>query len=511
MTDWTDGYVTDIEYAYAYCQELNPVRATLALLSKGLAVPEFETACELGFGQGLATNLHAAASATHWYGTDFMPGQVAFAQDLNRISDADARLFDESFEEFVHRSDLPDFDFIGLHGVWSWINEDNRDLIVSFLRTRLKPGGIVYLGYNAAPGWSGFAPLRHLMKQFGETMVAPSTGGIDGIAGAVGFADQFLKANPAFAAANPMVVDRFEKVKTQDPAYLAHEYFCANWHPVYFSDMAARLGAAKLAFAAPARYLDHLDVLNLTPEQSGFLEQIPDPVFRESTRDMMIARRFRSDYWIKGSRTLLPGVLGDRLRAQRVVLLRPRTEVSLVVRGGLREVEMQEAVYGPILDALAGQQPIAIGAVEAAVAENGLTLPQVVQALLVLGGDNHLAPAQSEEVVATARQRTDALNRHIVKLAREGAIIDFLASPVTGGGIRMGRIQHLFLDAHLHAGTSPADWVDHVWPILAAQGQKIIKDGTELQSDAENRAALLEQAERFANTQLPVFQALQLV
>lgn len=511
MTDWTDGYVTDIDYAYAYCQELNPVRAALALLSKGVAVPEFETACELGFGQGLATNMHGAASATHWYGTDFMPGQVAFAQDLNRISGADARLFDQSFEEFCHRSDLPDFDFIGLHGVWSWINEDNRDLIVSFLRNRLKPGGIVYMGYNAAPGWSGFAPLRHLMKQFGDSMVASSQGGVDTIAAAVGFADRFLTANPAFAAANPMIVERFEKVKTQDPVYLAHEYFCADWHPVYFSDMVGRLGEAKLAFAASARYLDHLDVLNLTPEQSGFLEQIPDPVFRESTRDMMIVRRFRSDYWMKGARTLLPGVLGDRLRAQRVVLLRPRSEISLVVRGGLREVEMQEAVYGPILDALAGQQPIAIGAVEEAVAQNGLSLPQVVQALLVLGGDNHLAPAQPEAVVSAARHKTDALNRHIVRLAREGTVIDYLASPVTGGGIRVGRIQQLFLDALLHAGTSPADWVTHVWPILAAQGQKIIQDGKELQSDGENRAALLDQAERFADGQLPVFKALQLV
>ena len=51
MTDWTSGYVADIDYTFGYYPELNPLRVQLAFLFQGLAYPEFSNACELGFGQ----------------------------------------------------------------------------------------------------------------------------------------------------------------------------------------------------------------------------------------------------------------------------------------------------------------------------------------------------------------------------------------------------------------------------------------------------------------------------
>jgi hypothetical protein len=35
MSDWNDGYITDIGYTYGYYPELNPLRTPLALLSTG--------------------------------------------------------------------------------------------------------------------------------------------------------------------------------------------------------------------------------------------------------------------------------------------------------------------------------------------------------------------------------------------------------------------------------------------------------------------------------------------
>ena len=75
MSDWTSGYVTDIGYTFGYYAELNPLRVKLAFLNAGLVCPTFGTACELGFGQGVSANIHAAASVTHWHGTDFNPSR----------------------------------------------------------------------------------------------------------------------------------------------------------------------------------------------------------------------------------------------------------------------------------------------------------------------------------------------------------------------------------------------------------------------------------------------------
>jgi hypothetical protein len=62
VNDWTDGYVADIEYTYGYFGELNPLRTALLFLNAGLMPPKIQTACELGFGQGVSVNVHAAAS-----------------------------------------------------------------------------------------------------------------------------------------------------------------------------------------------------------------------------------------------------------------------------------------------------------------------------------------------------------------------------------------------------------------------------------------------------------------
>jgi hypothetical protein len=70
MTDWTAGYVADIGYTFGYYQELNPLRARLAFLNAGLVPPNNGVHCELGYGQGMSANIHAAASGSVKKGSD---------------------------------------------------------------------------------------------------------------------------------------------------------------------------------------------------------------------------------------------------------------------------------------------------------------------------------------------------------------------------------------------------------------------------------------------------------
>ena len=138
MSDWTSGYVTDIGYTYGYYNELNPNRASLAFLNAGYMPPSSGVHCELGYGQGLSVNIHSAASGSAWYATDFNPSQAAFAQSLAYATGADAHLTDEPFADFCNCSDLPDFDSIGLHGIWSWISDENRSSLLTSFVANLK-------------------------------------------------------------------------------------------------------------------------------------------------------------------------------------------------------------------------------------------------------------------------------------------------------------------------------------------------------------------------------------
>lgn len=509
MSDWTAGYVADIGYTFGYYQELNPIRVKLAFLGAGLACPEFGTACELGFGQGMSANLHAAASVTQWHGTDFNPAQAAFAQELAAVSGAGARLFDDAFADFGHRADLPEFDYIGLHGIWSWISDENRAVIVDFVRRKLKVGGVLYIGYNTLPGWAAFAPMRHLMTEHAEIIGAEGRGIVSRINDAIEFADKLLATNPLFARANPLVGERVKKLKEQNRHYLAHEYFNRDWHPMHLATMADWLEPAKVGYACSAHYLDHMDAVNLSLEQQAFLKEIPDVMFRESVRDFMVNQQFRRDYWVKGARRLNPLEQAEALRAQEVVLVSHRPDVSLKVAGVLGEATLTDAIYAPVLDALAGHKPRSLGQIEQAVKEHNVNFAQLLQVVMVLTGAGHLAPVQDEGVGSRAKRTADKLNAHLLNKSRGSNDISYLASPVTGGGVTVGRFQQLFLLALGQGKKQPAEWAQHAWQVLASQGQKLVKEGKALDTPEENVAELTAQAQAFAEKQLPILKALQ--
>ena len=80
-----------------------------------------------------------------------------------------------------------------------------------------------------------------------------------------------------------------------------------------------------------------------------------------------------------------------------------------------------------------------------------------------------------------------------------------------GGGVSVGRFQQLFVLALAQNRKAPADLARFVWDILAAQGQKIVKDGAPLETPEDNIAELTIQAQTFADKQLPILKALQVV
>lgn len=510
MSDWTAGYVTGIDYTYGYYTELNPLRVKLAFLNAGLVCPEFGTACELGFGQGMSTNIHAAASVTQWHGTDFNPAQAGFSQELAHASGADARLFDEAFADFAHRTDLPNFDYIGVHGIWSWISDANRAVIVDFVRRKLKVGGVLYISYNTQPGWAAMVPMRDLLTGHFEIMSASGQGIASRIDAALEFAEKLLATHPIYARTNPQVAERLKKIKEQNRNYLAHEYFNRDWLPMPFARMAEWLSPAKLNYACSAQYLDHIDTLNLTPGQQALLKEIPDAMFRETVRDFMVNQLFRRDYWVKGARKLNTLAQAEALRVQRVMLVQSRAAVSLKVTGSLGEATLQEAVYDPILDVLIDYQPKTLGQVEQAVKAQGINFGQVMQAAMALIGSGALQAVQDDAVIAKAKKQSGKLNIFLMDKARGSGEISYLASPVTGGGVSVSHFQQLFLLAKNQGRKQPGEWAQFVWQTLATRGKKIVKDGKTLETAEENLAELMAQAQSFAEKQLPILKALQI-
>ena len=510
MSDWTSGYVADIDYTFGYYNELNPNRATFAFLRAGYVPPNTGVHCELGFGQGLSVNIHAAASGSEWYATDFNPSQAAFATSLAVTSGSKVHLTDEAFVDFCNRPDLPEFDTIGLHGIWSWISDENRAVIVDFIRRKLKMGGALYISYNTLPGWSTFAPMRHLMTVHANEMGSYGKGVISRIDSALDFAQQLLDTNPKFAMANPSVVDRLKIVAEQDRHYLAHEYFNKDWHPMYFATIDQWLSPAKIGFACSANYLDFLDEVNLTPEQQTMLKGIADKSFKESVRDFMVNQQFRKDYWIKGARKLSVLEQAELIKMHKLVLTSNRENISPKITGSLGEINFVEAIYSPVLDLMADHKIRSVEEIAAYVKEKEVSFPQLVQVVMALIGMGYMASAQADDQISRSQHATSKLNNTLINKARYSRDITFLASPVTGGGIEVSEIHQLFLLAITEGKKQPQEWAQAAWVALSSQNRLVLKDGKVVETAEGNIEELKKQAIDFANKSLPILKALKI-
>lgn len=514
-----EGYVEGSNYLYAYVPELNPLHAQLQLLAAGVAVPRMATACELGFGQGVTANMFAAASPVRWFGTDFNAAQAATAQEMGAVSGANPGFSDQSFSEFCARPDLPDFDFIGLHGIWTWVSDENRSIIVDFIRRKLRPGGVVYVSYNALPGSVAMLPMRDVLMGY-AAMAAPGHDIVTKARASLDFAERLLASGSQSSLTNPQIAEQIRMLKKDNTSYIVHEYFGREWNPMSFSRAFEWLSAAKLDYACSARYIDSVEPANLEAAQQAIVQEIPDAVLRETTRDLLMNRKFRRDYWVKGLRRLSAAEQAQALRRQRIVLSRVRSDVPLKISGALREIAFPPVICDPILDCLADHRPKTVAQIEETVAPHGLAFPQIRDCLYALLDTYSLSCAQDDATAAAARPKTDRLNAYLrdkaAKFLQEkagGSFPFILASPVTGAAVRVDRLQQLFIDAMLQGRQQPQDIARQVMPLLQSAGMTVVDQGAPLttSSDEQLLTVLTTRAATFVRDLLPMLRALQIL
>jgi SAM-dependent methyltransferase len=508
---WSEGYVSDVAYTYGYYPQLNPANAKLVFAFAGIDFSDqIATACELGFGQGITLNIHAAASSVQWFGTDFNPEHAAFAQKIASVAGSEARIYEDSFADFYARKDLPNFDFIGLHGIWSWISQENKINIINFLKEKLNPGGVVYISYNTMPGWASFAPVRRLMAEFGDAMSAGGDSTIKQFKDALNFSDEVFNLAAGFKAANPSAEIRLKSLKKQSTSYLVHEYMNQSWEPTYFSDVADKLSAAKLSYACSADCLSQIDDVNFSPDQAKFINGIENRNFKESVRDLMLNRQFRSDYWVRGARRLNFLEHLEAIRSQQIVMPFERSSINPKFKSLRGEITMDPRVYDPLLEVLSDNKTISIGDLEVKVKKSNLTFSEISQALMVLFGQNYIFPVLADSNYQARLERSKKFNHYVVQRATLSRNVSYLISPVTGGGFDVGWLGLLMLNAMSGGLKQPSQIASFVLAQLDRSGEKLTKNGSILVDNTEISKELTESAIEFTSKKLKVLHNLHI-
>ena len=508
---WNEGYFTEGTYTYGYYRELSPAWQRFCLLANGYEISEpgpDSVHCELGFGQGVSINVHAAAVPGRYTGTDFNPSHARHANLLNNASGAKADLRDLSFAEMLESKDMPQFDSIGMHGVWTWISQDNQKKIVEFVRRYLKPGGVFYNSYNCFPGWAQNHPIRELLTM-PDIYARSGNNAAERITNALAFAEKAVKANSQYAEQHKLLINSLKKKKKQNPSYLAHEYLNRDWNVMYFTEVAEMLKEAKLEYACTARLLDSLDNLesmNMPEEALAFLAGISHPLLREEMRDYYINRQFREDLYVKGGIKLTPQQRIDSLLETKYVIVASDAE-KLQCSGYYRTVDFKSELISPIFSWLKASRskPRSFTAFTSVHPE--ITPIVLYSLLLVMAEQNIIAPCQPEEAVLAVAPYCRRLNSYLCRRALYSEDVSVLASPLTGYGFNIGRVPQMFLH-FLWEGKKESTLYKEVWNILKSQNRSLIRDGKRLETDKDNLAELKEQGKVFIEKMLPVLKTL---
>lgn len=514
MSDWTDGYIAEIDYTYGFYRELTPSLIQFALLLKGVVAPEVNKPfnyCELGYGQGFGANLLAAANPHgDFWGTDFNPQHAVGARTLSiEAGLSNTHWFDDCFADFLER-DLPDFDFICLHGIYSWVTVENRSMIVEFIRRRLKLGGVVYISYNSLPGWSSVMPLRQLLAAHAGVMGATGEPLSIRLQEALLYSEDLIKLNAGFFRANPGLAQRIEKLKLQNPNYLVHEYLNREWTPQYFSDVCSEMSSAKLTFAGSANFLDHVDAVNYSSAVIQKLNEIQDPVFKETVRDYVMNTQFRRDLYVYGKRTVNSAKRYEHLLDTHFMLQTCASKVKLQVNLPAGKTTLQASIYEPLLATLQ-DKPYSLREMAQRKELAAAGPERLVQALVMLIGLGHVQPCLQPSRVGAASVSSAALNQIIMSESARQQRYNYLAAPETGSAIAVTQISQLFLLAVTQGVKEPRLLAQSAWQALRQQGNKMLRDGKPLESELDNLKILTELASAFVSDELPVLRRLGVV
>ena len=149
------------------------------------------------------------------------------------------------------------FDYIIVHGIWSWVPDVVKDKILSICNKNLSDNGIAYVSYNTYPGWKRLEQLRDIMlyseKRAKDQNLLERTLYTKNVLKMV--ADTMNSDERSRTQSN-YKISNIHRVLNSSDYYVAHEYLETFNDPVYVSDFIERAqqqGCAYIGDEVPQR------------------------------------------------------------------------------------------------------------------------------------------------------------------------------------------------------------------------------------------------------------------
>ncbi|MCC7326546.1 MAG: class I SAM-dependent methyltransferase [Burkholderiales bacterium] len=292
MTEATENSYDRLPYtSNAFSQTLPDRTGAIARLFGMMPAPAADArVLEIGCASGgNLLPMSARWPRAKFVGIDLSARQIADGQALvSQLGLANVELRHMDLKDVDQAFGL--FDYIIVHGVYSWVPSTVQDRLFGICKHNLAPQGVAYLSYNTNPGWRMRGMIRDMMvyhtRQFPDMTVR--------VQQARALLDFLGKFVPTENDPYGLVLKReLEALRQTNDSYLAHEHLEEVNEPVYFHQFAERASTHGLQYLGEAEFHTML-ASNFPPEAAETLRSIaPNIVQMEQYMDFLRNRAFR--------------------------------------------------------------------------------------------------------------------------------------------------------------------------------------------------------------------------
>ena len=293
------GYMIDVEYEKSFIEPQAPILLSYATTfhkNESLNLSQPFSYLDLGCGQGTTVNMLAMIypHADFW-GVDLMPEHVKNAKSFSQKHGVKNTHFIQSDFQHLELGKLPKFDIIVLHGVWTWVTDDVKKDILRIVKNNLKPGGMVYVGYNILPGWAKYSALGELLRYFYKKQDGDALHKLDGVLSIV---KDLQEAGSAFIKQDRRVEAKIDSITSRNGAlYVVHEYLNEGSVPVYSKDLYKQMSDLGLQYVGSSNPVCNKPDAYLSSAQSKILKKFSRPDEKMTLHDYLIHIVFRRDIY----------------------------------------------------------------------------------------------------------------------------------------------------------------------------------------------------------------------
>ena len=273
----------------------------------GLTPKDSRKARVLELGSSFGGNIITQAlynPEAEYVGIDLTAEQVRKGNEIiEKIGLTNIKLIEKNILDV--NEDFGKFDYIIVHGVFSWVPENVKDKIIRICNENLNEEGIAYISYNTYPGWKEPDKIREMMIYANKYFPEISLGDKNQRGKAfISIVAEQMKLYEDIVEKKGDFIKQIEELLEMQDYYVAHEYLESFNHPLYLNEFVDLIKKENLQYVSDVAL--RLSIISTYNQDTvNKLQQLSqgDHVIKEQCLDFILDTKFRRSLICKNSQS----------------------------------------------------------------------------------------------------------------------------------------------------------------------------------------------------------------